>query len=250
MLRTLAERLSRGCSYRRRLPRAYGGCRMYVSPECGLSYWFGLRAANTLLKIAAETVRPGSIVWDVGANMGIFSFAAAGLAGPAGHVYAFEPDAILVNLLRRSARLNPQAAPVEILPCAVSDSVSLAKFHIAERSRASNFLDGFGATQTGGVRETQTVPTVSLDWMAERIPPPDVLKIDVEGSELGVFRGAVRLLESSRPTLIFESEMEEHREEINALLLRLGYKFYSSELPPSQRVPLPSITGNTLAIPS
>jgi FkbM family methyltransferase len=223
---------------------------MYISPECGLSYWFGLRAAKSLLNIAAETVKAGSIVWDAGANMGLFSFAAAGLAGRSGHVYAFEPDATLVNLLRRSARLNPQAAQVEIIPCAVSDSVSLAKFNIAARSRASNFLDGSGATQSGGIRETHTVPTVSLDWLAERIPPPDVLKIDVEGAELGVFRGAVRLLESKRPTLIFESEIEEHREEINALLLRLGYKFYSSELPPSQRSALPGVTGNTLAIPS
>lgn len=250
MLRSLAERLSRGRSYRRRLPQAYGGCRMYISPECGLSYWLGLRAGESLLRNAAETVRPGSIVWDVGANMGIFSFAAAGLAGAQGRIYAFEPDAILVSLLRRSARLNPQAAPVEVMSCAISDSVSLAKFHIAVRSRASNFLEGCGASQTGGIRETQTVLTAPLDWMAERIPPPDVLKIDVEGSELSVFRGAAGLLESRRPILIFESEIEEHREEISSLLLRLGYKLYASELPPSERVSLPGITGNTLAIPS
>jgi FkbM family methyltransferase len=237
MLRRVAERLSRGRAYVRRLPQACGGCRMYISPECGLSYWLGLRAAHSLLRNAAETVKPGSIVWDIGANMGLFSFAAAGLAGPEGRVYAFEPDTVLVNLLRRSAQLNPRAAPVEVIPCAVSDSVSLRKFNIAMRSRASNFLEGCGATQTGGVRESQTVLTLPLDWLAERIPPPQVLKIDVEGSELGVFRGAVRLLETRRPALIFESEI-------------LGYTFYSSELPPSQRVPLPGITGNTLALPS
>lgn len=249
MLRTLAERLSRGRSYRRRLPRAYGGCRMYISPECGLSYWFGLRSSAKLLDNAAETVKPGNIVWDVGANMGLFSFAAAGLAGPTGHIYSFEPDVTLVSLLRRSARLNPQAAPVEIIPCAVSDSVSLAKFNIAVRSRASNSLAGFGASQTGGIRETQTVPTISLDWVAERIPPPDVLKIDVEGAELGVFRGAARLLESRRPMIIFESDPE-NRAEVSAQLFSLGYTLYDSDLPAPRREPLREPAYNTLAVPS
>lgn len=249
MLRGLAERLSRGRSFRRRLPAAYGGCRMYISPECGLSYWFGLRASGKLLGNAAETVKPGGIVWDVGANMGIFSFAAAGLAGPDGRIYSFEPDPVLVTLMRRSARLNPHAAPIEVISCAVSDSLSLAKFNVAERSRASNFLAGFGATQTGGIRETQTVLTVTLDWIAERVPPPDVLKIDVEGAELGVFRGAARLLESRRPAIIFESHPE-NREEVSSQLFRLGYTLYDSDLPPAHREPLREPAFNTLAVPS
>lgn len=249
MLRGLAERLSRGRSFRRRLPRVYGGCRTYISPECGLSYWFGLRPSEKLLDNAAETIKPGSVVWDVGANMGLFSFAAAGLAGPKGHVYSFEPDVTLVSLLRRSARLNPDAAPVQVIPCAVSDSISLAEFNIAMRSRASNSLAGFGASQTGGVRETQTVLTVSLDWMAERIPPPDVLKIDVEGAELSVFHGAARMLKTRRPIIIFESHRE-NREEVSAQLLRLGYTLYDSDVPVARREPLRESAYNTLAVPS
>ena len=249
MLRSLAERLSRGRWFRRRLPKAYGGCRMYVSPECGLSYWLGLGAGKSLFENAAEMIKPGNVVWDVGANMGLFSFAAAGLAGPGGRVYCFEPDAVLVGLLRRSAQLNPGAAPVEVIPCAVSDEVSLARFNIAQRSRASNFLEGFGATQTGGIRETQTVPAVSLDWMAERIPPPDVLKVDVEGAESSVFRGAARMLASKRPKLIFESHRE-HCEELSSQLLKLGYTLYDCELPPQQRKPLPQATHYTLALPA
>lgn len=249
MLRSLAERLSRGRSFRRRLPQGYGGARLYITPECGLSYWFGFSPSQCLLKNAAETIKPGNVVWDVGANMGLFSFAAAGLSGPRGHVYAFEPDVTLVSLLRRSARLNPQAAPVEIIPCAVSDSVALAKFNIAVRSRASNSLAGFGESQAGGIRETQTVLTVSLDWMAERIAPPDVLKIDVEGAELGVFRGAAHLLETRRPLIIFES-LVENREEVSAQLLRLGYTLYDSDLPATRREPLREPAYNTLAVPS
>jgi FkbM family methyltransferase len=222
---------------------------MYVSPECGLGYWFGWRSAESLLKNAAEIVKPGNVVWDVGANMGLFSFASAGLVGLGGRVYAFEADIALAGLLRRSARLNQMAAPVEVIPCAVAEGLSLARFNIARRSRASNFLEGFGASQSGGVREVQTVLTVPLDWIAKQIPPPDVLKIDVEGAELRVFRGATQLLESKRPTLIFEA-YEPSRQEITRILHDFGYTLYDSDLPASERRPLSEAVYNTLALPA
>jgi FkbM family methyltransferase len=251
MFRSIAERLSRGCFFRYQLAEMHGGSRMYLTPEAGLRYWLprrALRLDKHLLDNAAETVKAGSVVWDVGANMGLFTFAAAGLSGPSGRVYAFEPDIIMENLLRRSAQLNQSAAPVEVIPCAISDSFSLARFNIAKRSRTSNFLEGFGHSQTGGVRESQTVLTVSLDWMADQIPPPDVLKIDVEGAELGVFRGAAQMLKARRPILIFEATTP-NWEEIFPMLRSLGYILYDSDLSPDERRPLTDPVFNTLAVP-
>jgi FkbM family methyltransferase len=252
MLRTAAERLSRGRSFRYRLPQIYGGCRLYLTPEAGLRYWIpsrGIKADENLLKNAAETVKPGNVVWDVGANMGLFSFAAAGLAGANGRVYAFEPDAVMAGLMRRSARLNPQAAPVEVVPCAIAQDLSLAHFQIAQRSRTSNALEGFGLSQSGGVREVETVLTVSLDWLAERLPLPDVLKIDVEGAELAVFHGAREMLKAKRPILIFELTRENWDEE-SRMLRDLGYTLFDSDLPPGERQPLADATFNIIGIPS
>ena len=252
MLRFIAERLSRGRSIRYQLPRIYGGCRMYISPDAGLRYWFPRRALRTdqkLLMNAVETVKPGSVVWDVGANMGLFSFAAAGLAGPEGCVFALEPDDVMARLLRRSALLNSAAAPVEVIPCAVSESVALARFNIARRSRTSNYLEGFGMSQAGGVREVETVLTVSLDWLAQQISLPDVLKIDVEGAELNVFRGASQVLRDKRPSLIFEMNGA-HWAEISRLLHCLGYALYNGELPPAERQPLTGPCFNVLALPA
>jgi FkbM family methyltransferase len=251
-IRTVAEQLSRGRSFRYRLPQVYGGCRFYITPEAGLRYWIpnrGIKADETLLRNAAEAVKPGSVVWDVGANMGLFSFAAAGLAGARGSVYAFEPDAVMARLLRRSARLNPQAAHVEVIPCAVAQELGLAHFEIAKRSRASNALEGYQLSQGGGVRELETVVTVSLDWLSERLPPPDVLKIDVEGAELAVFRGAQQMLKTKSPILIFELTRPNWGEE-SRLLSDLGYTLFDSELPPAQRQPLTGATHNILGIPS
>lgn len=252
IVRTIAERLSRGRSFRYHLPQSYGGCRLYITPEAGLRFWIpsrGIKADENLLKNALEIVRPGSVVWDVGANMGLFSFAAAGLAGPQGRVYAFEPDAVMARLLRRSARLNPQAAPVEVVPCAVAQDLGLARFEIALRSRASNALEGYQLSQGGGVREIETVVTVSLDWLARQLPPPDVLKIDVEGAELMAFRGARQLLETKRPILLFELTRPNWNEE-SRLLNKLGYTLFDSEIPPASRKPLTGPTYNILGIPS
>jgi len=104
-------------------------------------------------------------------------------------------------------------------------------------------------SQTGGVREVETVLTVSLDWLADRLPPPDVLKIDVEGAELAVFQGAKQLLKTKRPILIFELTRPNWDEE-SRLLRDLGYTLFDSDLPPGERQPLAQPTYNIIGIPS
>jgi FkbM family methyltransferase len=249
-IRRIAELLSRRRVFRRRLPAQFGGAQFFVSPECGLRY---LRADIEqvdphLLGLARELVRPGAVVWDVGANLGLFSFASSGLAGASGQIFAVEPDTYLIGLLRRSARLkNDHAAPVTVIPCAVTESFSLATFNIAERARASNFLAGHGASQAGGVRETQRVLTVNLDWLATQIPLPSVIKIDAEGADLRVLRGAEGLLREKKPALIFEA-YEEIATEATEFLGSLGYTMYNAEHPRASRVPLARAVDSTLAL--
>jgi predicted RNA methylase len=89
------------------------------------------RVDPALMRLAAETVRQGDTVWDIGANLGLFSFAAAVAAGPSGRVLAVEPDTALAGLLRRSAAVNHGHAPVDVLPAAASDQEAVARFHIA-----------------------------------------------------------------------------------------------------------------------
>jgi FkbM family methyltransferase len=247
-MRRLIERLSRGVVLRRRLPSSVGGARLLVTPECGLSYWFGAAHDKALLRNAAELVRPGAVVWDVGANQGIFAFAAAGRAGPDGYVYAFEPDTFLISLLRRSAKMNP--APVEVIPCGVSDRLGLAQLRIAERARSANSLTGMeSSSQMGGVRESITVMTVTLDWcLAQRMRPPAVVKIDVEGAEINVLRGAAELLRVARPAILIEVRSE-NAEEIAAIFRDARYVLYDGDAAKSDRTPLRAPAYNTLALP-
>ncbi len=252
MLRTLVEKSTNRLTFRRRLPREYGGSRLCVSPSAGLRYLFRpMRDIDpTLFALAREFVGSGSIVWDLGANIGLFSFAAAHFAGAAGRVICFEPDAWLVQLLRRSCRLQPaSSSPVEVVPAAIAESVALRTFNIGFRSRSTSFLSGYGSTQSGGVCERQTVVALSLDWLSERMPLPDVIKIDVEGAELEILRGGIRLLEQKRPVVLCEVSAQ-YSGEVAALLKNLGYRLHDGEVSPSQRRELSLAPWSTIAIPA
>jgi FkbM family methyltransferase len=247
-LRLALERASHRVVIRRRLPPPFANARIYVSTEGGLRYLARAMADvdPALLRLAAEVVRPGDTVWDIGANMGLFSLAAAVLAGPEGRVLAVEPDTDLAGLLRRSAARGLGHAPVEVLPAAVSDGLSVARFNVARRNRATSHLAGFGSAMAGGVRSTQLVPTVTLDWLAAQFPVPDVLKIDVEGAELAVLSGAAAVLARS-PALICEVSGQ-NAVAVSGLLAGHGYTLYDGDQSPGERAPAPAAPFNTLAI--
>lgn len=252
MIRKAAEKLTRGLRFPRKLPKEFGSNPIWVSPSAGLRYLLRPLAEidPMLFRLAKEFVKAGDVVWDIGANVGLFTFSAASLAGKNGLVVALEPDTWLVQLLRRSARLQSgESAVVRVVPAAVAQSVDLRTFHIASRSRAANFLNGYGSTQTGGSAEEQIVITVSLDWLAERFPLPNVLKIDVEGAELEVLQGAESLLTKTRPTLLCEVSPEASPA-VTKFLLGHGYRLYDGEVQDHQRRELEIAPWITVAIPA
>jgi FkbM family methyltransferase len=249
-LRALLERATRTSSFRRSLPISVGGGGIYVSGSGGLKYLFRSMGSidPSLCSLAREFVKKGHVVWDVGANVGLFTFAAAHLAGETGKVVAFDADIWLAQLLRRSASIQPStSAPVQVVPAAIASGCDLRTFNIALRSRASNFLQGYGQTSTGGVAEQQTVVSVSIDWLAERLPPPEVIKIDVEGAELEVLRGATGLLGSKFPVVLCEVGQASSRE-VTHLFKSMGYRIYDGESRLSDRHEVPLAPWNTVAI--
>lgn len=230
-LRAVAETATHRFVFRRRLAPPYRDVRLVVSTEAGLRY---LRPRldgvdPSLLRLVTSFVQPRQTVWDVGANVGLFAFTAAHRAGPAGRVVAVEADSSNVALLRRSTTLaTPRAAPVDVVPAAVSDVTGFARFNIAVRNRSTNYLDGTGSTQTGGIRETQIVPTVTLDHLLGHFPAPEVLKIDVEGAEHLALAGATAVL-AAHPVIICEVTGK-NSDAVRDLLSPYGYRFYNGEL--------------------
>ncbi|MBW8873590.1 MAG: FkbM family methyltransferase [Acidobacteria bacterium] len=252
VLRSFAERLSRGRVLRRRLPANLGGHTLYVTPDSALKLWRRelWQADPLLLSVATELVHPGDTVWDVGANVGLFTFAAAFLAGAGGHVLAVEADDWLTTLLRRSAAGLPAShAPVDVLTAAVSDSAGIAELCIAARGRAGNHLrDVAGSSQAGGTRAVSKVVTVTLDGLLDVLPAPRVLKLDTEGAEARCLQGAERLLSTIRPAVFCEVNAE-NVEAAGEILRRHGYLLFDAQVPPRDRHPLPEPVWDTLALP-
>jgi len=131
---------------------------------------------------------------------------------------------------------------------AVSDSMGISDFHVAVRGRSASWLAGSqGSTQTGGVRKTRQVTTVTLDSLLERLPSPDVVKLDVEGEELGALRGAKVVLSSARPIILAEV-YGEHADAVADILHSHDYKLY--EYKNRKRVEVQRPTYDTVAIPA
>ncbi len=250
--RLFLERLSRRVVIRRRLPPALGGHRIYVTPDASLRFW-RRRIEETdplLLELATELVEPGDSVWDIGANVGLFSLAAAVRAGSDGAVLAVEPDPLTAGLLRRSsAGLPATCAKVVVVEAAVADNEGTAEFAIASRGRAASHLAQVRASsQAGGVREAVRVAATTLDGLFRLYPRPSLVKIDTEGAELLCLRGATRLLGEARPRLLCEVGAA-NGPEVGALLSGHDYVMFDASLPKPQRVPLAVPAWNTLALP-
>ncbi len=247
------EHLSRGIVLRRRLPSNFGRLPIYVTPEAGLRYWSAMsRIDPVLYAVAEEIVKPGSVIWDVGANVGLFSFCAAALSGQSGFVLAIEPDFWLAHLINRSShRLKATkyaCAQVEVLCASISDSSRISTLAIAERARASNYLiETTGSTEAKAMRCLQPTVSLTLDSLLEYFPPPSVLKVDAETHEVSVLKGAERLLTEVRPTIWCEVSAQ-NSDEITKTLHAAKFKLYGMQNHPHQLIERAWF--HTLAVPS
>lgn len=144
----------------------------------------------------------GMSVLDVGAHVGLFTLAAALRVGPTGRVVAFEPSPATLANLHRHVALNGFGDRVEVVPAVVGEVEGETSFFIhgetmsASIARAS--VDELSPGQRAMPATEIHVPVVTLDgFCARRGIRPDHVKIDVEGGELQVLRGAEELLLST-----------------------------------------------------
>ena len=225
ILRTIAERLARGRVLKRKMIVIGNTCHLLVSPDAQLKYLkFGTGAFDQdLINIAEKYVHSKSNVWDIGANVGVFTFASASIAKE-GTVLSVEADIWLANILRKTALLKEYSKRnVIVLPAAVSNEDSVASFLIAQRGRASNSLEHVGGrSQMGGVREKQYVPTIKLDSLLKNFVAPDFVKIDVEGAEIMALQGATTLLNEIRP--VFYIETGEDNRNVSDQILQIFHR--------------------------
>jgi FkbM family methyltransferase len=161
-----------------------------------------------------RTINPGSTVFDIGAHVGFLTMLARELVGPEGRVVAFEPSPRNVSYLREHLRLN-RMDDVEVIEAAVADTSGVLPFEERRDSSSSRIAEGVGIQ----------VQAVSLDdLLAERrVPPPDFIKVDVEGAELRVLAGGQSMLAAVRPVLSLATHGREIHRERCEFLQAWGY---------------------------
>ncbi len=150
-------------------------------------------------------LQPGMRFVDIGANIGYHTLIAARLVGESGAVYAFEPSDHTRRLLVRNLALN-QARHVTVEAVAVTDFEGSIDFFESQSEQYHVLSSTIPSDRLSAVAKPVRATTLDT-FLAERgIDGVDMVKVDVEGAEISVFRGARALLASDRaPLLMFES---------------------------------------------
>lgn len=227
-----------------RLPRVWRGSSklIYVFRE----------AYEPELALLRDLLRPGSVTIDVGANYGIYSATAARFSGDQGVVYAFEPSLHAFSVLVMNSERNaPSRINMERLAVASITGAGQLSVH---RDSSRNVLRRAG--ELGG--QTESVHCIELDrYIAEKqLTRVDLIKVDVEGAEELVLRGAAETIDRFRPVIIFEVNPDGARrlglQESGAwnLLAERRYSLHLAESGALRPVTSPPPSGNVVALPA
>jgi FkbM family methyltransferase len=142
--------------------------------------------------ILCALVRPQDTVFDIGANMGYYTVKLGGALRGGGHIYSFEPNPDLFEVLEDNANINGFADRATLFRCAVGHTAGQFQFGFDRRYP--------GGGQVGGmsdVRETIEIQMVRIDDVIPADCVADLIKIDVEGFEPLAFQGMTALLARS-----------------------------------------------------
>lgn len=197
-----------------------------LNPRTGSNFFQG-DAEYTGQQLLAHRLRPGMVLYDLGANIGLYSLLAARIVGAAGCVYSFEPDAEVAARLRRNIARNG-FTNVTVIEAGVWSTSGDFNFVAADSSSpdrgTGTFVPEYGASSGTKIR------CVALDDFIASAPLPHVIKCDVEHAEVEVLRGARKLIETCRPWILCEMHSEENSHAACEFLSGLGYAFESAPL--------------------
>jgi FkbM family methyltransferase len=193
-----------------------------LNPRTGGQYLRG-EAEPVTQEVLASRLRPGMIVYDLGANIGLFSLLAARIVGPSGRVYSFEPDPETAVRLRRNIERNG-FSNVTVVEAGAWSSTGYANFVPSDSSSPDRGLGRFEIDSNATGKSTRCV---SLDDFVGEALPPQVIKCDVEGAELSVLRGAETILRAQRPWIICEMHSQLNAQRSRNFLRQCGYSLES-----------------------
>jgi FkbM family methyltransferase len=192
--------------------------------------WLGSYEYEKQMAFCRE-VRKGSVVYDLGANVGFYSLLASTLTGSEGRVFSFEPAPRNLYYLSKHVELN-RISNCRIFDIAVSSRDGVAHFYLDPNPAEGRLIPG-------EQKHTVQVKTVKLDTLvfSRGTAPPDLLKCDIEGGEYEALKGAEAILRQFAPVIFLATHGPEVHRQCCELLGELGY-----ELQPLDNSSLPEAT--------
>jgi FkbM family methyltransferase len=184
-----------------------------------------------MMAIFRRLIRPGDVVYDIGANIGLYTRMMIAWFG-ADRVIAFEPMRENFDLLQANIALGKLGDRVQAFQLALSDAEGDEELQIDDMTSGTAVLNSIsggkasiGRQEFGLLPLTERVEVVRLDDFIEtrNLPPPQVMKIDTEGAEVKVLRGAMETLRGSRPRLAIALHALDKTIGTLAILDELGY---------------------------
>jgi FkbM family methyltransferase len=195
---------------------------LHIPEEAG--FWRGEHEPEVQAALSS-LLQPGDVVYDVGAHLGSIALGMARLVGPSGRVVAFDGDPSNVARLQE-VRSRNHLEQLQVVHAAVwsrtlQDGIS---FRLGKSETAHGGVEADGQRPVLGDGKTIDVPAITLDgFVAAGGPPPQLIKIDVEGGEYEVLRGGATLFRNHRPILIAEVHHQQATDQICPWLQEFRY---------------------------
>lgn len=175
------------------------------------------------LRYLTQMVQPGDTVFDIGANIGLFSVVLGRAVGAQGHVVAAEP--VPANALRAKENVSLNGLTnVQFVNAAIGATAGTIRLNLADDLAYPSVGE---VAESRGIGTSIEVPLRTLDdlWLEVGSPPVSFVKIDVEGAELDVLRGAAQMLRTTHPVLLIEANDSVALASLREMLDPIGYSF-------------------------
>jgi FkbM family methyltransferase len=167
-------------------------------------------------RLLAEHIHSGTIFYDVGANVGVYTLLASLLSGTRGHVYSFEPVPRNIHYLKEHIRIN-MVSNASVIGAAVCDIDGEVSFSLGSSS-SMGYVDNTGDID---------VRALKLDTFCSKEKPPTVIKMDIEGAEHLALLGANETLRKCKPTIFLSTHGSRVHSDCCSLLEDIGYALTS-----------------------
>ena len=175
---------------------------LYLSDK-GISrelYTYHERESFGTKLLCDELVKRDDVVLDIGANIGYFALLESTIVGPSGKVYAVEPSPVNYQRLNENTKLN-KCDNIETFNLALGNRIGTAEMYISNYSNWSRLVEKTGFDK---ICDVVTVPITTIDRFLKNKKKPSLIRMDVEGYEINIFRGMNETLKTCNSGIFLE----------------------------------------------